>query len=101
MDGPWAGGNMEVASASIWRIPPLETIRRLPPVCQAVEFEGTDMSAIEQLPTVETVRSRPMRADARRNYEKVLTAARDAFAAGGSATIRGCIRKAGSIKSAA
>jgi AcrR family transcriptional regulator len=44
------------------------------------------MSTIEQLPTIETERSRPMRADARRNYEKVLTAARDAFAAGGSAT---------------
>ena len=44
------------------------------------------MSTIEQLPTVETVRARPMRADARRNYEKVLTAAHDAFAAGGSAT---------------
>jgi len=44
------------------------------------------MSATEQLPTIETERTRPMRADARRNYEKVLTAARDAFAAGGSAT---------------
>src|SRR3978361_1923674 len=86
---------MEVASASIWRIPPLETIRRVPPVCQAVEFEGTDMSAIEQLPTVETVRSRPMRADARRNYEKVLTAARDAFAAGGSAASLGGVGRGG------
>ena len=44
------------------------------------------MSTIEQLPTIEAERSRPMRADARRNYEKVLAAARDAFAAGGSAT---------------
>jgi AcrR family transcriptional regulator len=44
------------------------------------------MSTIEQRPTVETARARPMRADARRNYEKVLAAARDAFAAGGSAT---------------
>jgi AcrR family transcriptional regulator len=44
------------------------------------------MSTIEQLPTTETERRRPMRADARRNYEKVLAAARDAFAAGGSAT---------------
>jgi AcrR family transcriptional regulator len=44
------------------------------------------MSTIEQLPTSDTVRARPMRADARRNYEKVLAAARDAFAAGGSAT---------------
>jgi DNA invertase Pin-like site-specific DNA recombinase len=30
--------------------------------------------------------TRPKRADARRNYEKVLAAARDAFAAGGEAT---------------
>jgi len=44
------------------------------------------MSTTEQVPTTETERSRPMRADARRNYEKVLAAARDAFAAGGSAT---------------
>ena len=44
------------------------------------------MSTIEQAVTTETSRSRPMRADARRNYEKVLAAARDAFAAGGSAT---------------
>ena len=44
------------------------------------------MSTTEQVVTTETSRSRPMRADARRNYEKVLAAARDAFAAGGSAT---------------
>jgi AcrR family transcriptional regulator len=31
-------------------------------------------------------RKRPMRADARRNYEKVLDAARESFAAGGAAT---------------
>jgi AcrR family transcriptional regulator len=31
-------------------------------------------------------RARPQRADARRNYEKVLTAARDAFAKGGAET---------------
>jgi AcrR family transcriptional regulator len=44
------------------------------------------MSTIEQVVTTETGRSRPMRADARRNYEKVVAAARGAFAAGGSAT---------------
>ncbi|MFZ0385578.1 MAG: helix-turn-helix domain-containing protein [Solirubrobacteraceae bacterium] len=44
------------------------------------------MSTIEQLPTIASERSRPMRADARRNFEKVLASARDAFAAGGSAT---------------
>jgi AcrR family transcriptional regulator len=44
------------------------------------------MSTIEQVVTTETGRSRLMRADARRNYERVLAAARDAFAAAGSAT---------------
>jgi AcrR family transcriptional regulator len=33
-----------------------------------------------------TLKPRPMRADARRNYDKVLAAAREAFAEGGSAT---------------
>jgi AcrR family transcriptional regulator len=39
------------------------------------------MSATEQ-----TLLTRPMRADARRNYEKVLAAAREAFAEGGEST---------------
>jgi AcrR family transcriptional regulator len=42
------------------------------------------MSATDQ-PT-EQLLARPKRADARRNYEKVLTAARDAFAEGGEST---------------
>jgi AcrR family transcriptional regulator len=36
--------------------------------------------------TAQTLLTRPKRADARRNYEKVLTAAREAFAEGGEAT---------------
>jgi AcrR family transcriptional regulator len=44
------------------------------------------MSTLDQATPTETQRTRPMRADARRNYEKVIAAARDAFAAGGSAT---------------
>lgn len=44
------------------------------------------MSTLEHAPHTKTQRTRPMRADARRNYEKVIAAARDAFAAGGSAT---------------
>ena len=43
------------------------------------------MSTVEHL-SPETQRARPMRADARRNYEKVIAAAREAFATGGSAT---------------
>jgi AcrR family transcriptional regulator len=42
------------------------------------------MNATELSP--ETLITRPKRADARRNYEKVLSAARDAFAEGGEAT---------------
>src|SRR6202012_5455247 len=44
------------------------------------------MSTVEHAPQTEAQRTRPMRADARRNYEKVIAAARDAFAVGGSAT---------------
>jgi AcrR family transcriptional regulator len=36
--------------------------------------------------TAQTLLERPKRADARRNYEKVLTAAREAFAEGGEST---------------
>jgi AcrR family transcriptional regulator len=42
------------------------------------------MSSTEATP--ETLLARPKRADARRNYETVLVAARDAFAEGGEAT---------------
>src|SRR5271168_1028841 len=42
------------------------------------------MSSTETLP--ETLLTRPRRADARRNYEKVLAAAREAFAEGGEST---------------
>src|SRR3954454_13076228 len=46
--------------------------------------QGTAMSTIET--PAEALLARPKRADARRNYEKVLAAARDAFAEGGEAT---------------
>lgn len=42
------------------------------------------MSATEASPQIQL--ARPQRADARRNYEKVLTAAREAFAEGGEST---------------
>ena len=42
------------------------------------------MSATEEI--AETLITRPKRADARRNYEKVLAAAREAFAEGGEST---------------
>src|SRR5271170_4639529 len=45
---------------------------------------GIGMSTTDIGP--ETLIARPKRADARRNYEKVLTAAREAFAEGGEST---------------
>src|SRR3954452_2840103 len=45
---------------------------------------GSAMSATE--PTAQPLLTRPKRADARRNYEKVLAAAREAFAEGGDST---------------
>jgi AcrR family transcriptional regulator len=43
-----------------------------------------DMNTLESIP--QTVLERPKRADARRNYDKLLAAAREAFAQGGEAT---------------
>jgi AcrR family transcriptional regulator len=50
-----------------------------PSVCQVNAMSTTEVSP-------EALIARPKRADARRNYEKVLTAARDAFAEGGEST---------------
>jgi AcrR family transcriptional regulator len=52
------------------------------------------MSAIESQPQI--VSPRPRRADARRNYDKVIAAARDAFTEGGAETsLEGIARRAG------
>src|SRR5918995_1306509 len=46
--------------------------------------------------SAQTLLDRPKRADARRNYEKVLAAAREAFAEGGESTsLEGIARRAG------
>src|SRR5215212_1254752 len=50
-----------------------------PSGCQPISMRITE-------PATETLLMRPKRADARRNYEKVLTAARQAFAEGGEST---------------
>src|SRR6201985_1760665 len=55
------------------------TIWRHPPFVKEVRMSTTEVSP-------ETLIARPKRADARRNYEKVLTAAREAFAEGGEST---------------
>lgn len=50
-----------------------------PSVCQGIRVNTTQVSP-------ETLIARPKRADARRNYERVLAAAREAFAEGGEST---------------
>jgi AcrR family transcriptional regulator len=55
------------------------TIRRRPPV-----FKGQVVSSTQT--STQTPPTRPKRADARRNYERILTAARKAFAEGGEST---------------
>lgn len=57
----------------------LRNYTEVPSGCQ-----GNRMTATQE-PT-ETLLARPRRADARRNYEKVLAAAREAFAEGGEST---------------
>ena len=47
---------------------------------------STDFAMSTTEPATETLVTRPKRADARRNYEKVLAAAREAFAEGGEST---------------
>ena len=52
------------------------------------------MTATDSQPPI--LSRRPQRADARRNYDKVITAARDAFAEGGAETsLEGIARRAG------
>src|SRR5437763_13549729 len=56
------------------------TIRRHPPVVN----RGLMMSTTEA--STRALLDRPRRADARRNYEKILAVAREAFAEGGEST---------------
>src|SRR5215210_2811575 len=68
----------------------LRNYTEAPSACQP----GFAMSTTER-PT-QTLLDRPKRADARRNYEKVLAAAREAFAEGGeSTTLEEIARRAG------
>src|SRR3954449_6526271 len=61
----------------------------VPSVCQGNLMSTTGASA-------QTLIARPKRADARRNYEKVLAAAREAFAEGGeSMALEEIARRAG------
>src|SRR4029079_17348925 len=66
------------ASVNNWRVPP-----ELYGGC--LRFASPNvMTAVEA--TTTNLLSRPKRADARRNYDKVLAAAREAFAEGGEST---------------
>ena len=69
---------MEATSEISWRAPPElygGTLRFVKPNCHEHHRD-----------TTQTLLTRPKRADARRNYEKVLAAAREAFAEGGEST---------------
>ena len=74
------GGRLEDVLRYIRRRPPLPsgTIRRHPPVCQGPcpRPRTSSDAAAQPLP------SRPLRADAARNREKLLAAAREAFTGG-------------------
>jgi AcrR family transcriptional regulator len=57
---------------------------------------STDLAVSATQPATEALVARPKRADARRNYEKVLAAAREAFAEGGESTaLEAIARRAG------
>ncbi len=65
----------------MWRMPPHNSgglLRFVTPI-------GRCLVTTNPLPE-QTLRPRPQRADARRNYDKVLAAAREAFAEGGAST---------------
>ena len=84
--------------------PPV-TIRRVPPDSKSWWGRGpknpvTSKDSVVELPATETERpsqgeGKPMRADARRNYERLVAAARDVFAAeGDGASMEAIARKA-------
>ena len=75
---------MEATSRTKWRLPPelyggiLRFVKRISSSMSATEHHRRRPNA--------PIQARPKRADARRNYEKVVAAARDAFAEGGAST---------------
>jgi len=81
---------MEGASTRfIWRLPPLYTgsIRRYPPLCKTMSTIQTETSSLTR---------RPKRADARRNYDKLIAAGREAFTErDSSASLEDIARRAG------
>src|SRR3954447_1272803 len=69
-----------------WRAPPKRTGGFLRNYTEAPSGLSSDLAMSTAETPAETSLARPKRADARRNYEKVLVAAREAFAEGGEST---------------
>src|SRR6195952_3156562 len=66
----------------------------MPPVARSARGKVGPMTSLELAP--EVLARRPKRADARRNYESLLVAARDAFAEDGTdASLEDIARRAG------
>ena len=79
---------MEDASGSVWNYSG-GTLRFVKTLCRNPSMSTTD-------PAVPPLRERPKRADARRNYDKVIAAAREAFAeTGASTSLEEIARRAG------
>ena len=90
--GSAAGAKVETPSGNNRRIPPLTNIRRVPPF---VKRTGAASHVDTPKPTVTAFSQRPQRADALRNYEKLISAAREAFTEdGASASLEDIARRA-------
>jgi AcrR family transcriptional regulator len=73
---------LEGASETKWRLPPELNIAEAPSVLSRCGDHA--MSTTDSTPTISG--PKPKRADARRNYDKVIAAARDAFTESGAET---------------
>src|SRR5271166_943241 len=99
IDESLSGGSLEKR-----KLPPV-SIRRVPPVSKGVGEKGMTDVARQDLevnaPTPAELEEpagsgRPMRADARRNYDRLVVAAREVFAQeGGGASMEAIARRAG------
>jgi AcrR family transcriptional regulator len=82
---------MEAVSERLRRVPPVETLAEAASVCQPrlMPTAGTTTKTPTEAnaePIAPLAARSPKRADARRNHERVLAAAREAFAEGGEST---------------
>jgi AcrR family transcriptional regulator len=78
---------------SEWREPPVNTIRRVPPVCNC---RGRDRAVSNDRLAELIDERRPKRADAARNYDALIDAARNSFAEDGvESSLEAIARRAG------